>query len=331
MHKEHLRLGIWLLAAVVSGAIWFGPPTLAKGDEAPGGEIILDPVPDFRLSDGRDLRTMADPATRKLLTPVQGRGARFGPTQKKHYCRIKNSKRVQWVLNDLTTGEILSRSANADQLFFGASSSKIFVAAAFLKKRNGKLSPEELRLLTRMIVVSDNGAWLTLQRRTGEDGSDDTGRAAVQGFVREMGYPTIQGFQGWMQKPDGSRVHGNELNAVEVSQFLRDTYQGKYAGAEVLWKVMQATKTGGSKLDKYVPGDVYIAGKTGTYSGPNASPETVKLPDIRARNHAAIVTVRGQPYGLTVLSNTGDNEDVAVLGGGLIREYLGLRPTTTCP
>ena len=198
------------------------------------------------------------------------------------------------------------------------------------EKAGGRLDREQLDLLIRMIVVSDNGAWRALQRQAGPDGSDDGGRAAVQAFTRRRGYPTIQGFQGWMRRPDGSRVHGNELNAVEVSRFLRDTYLRRYAGADVLWKVMQATRTGASKIDKYTPADVYIAGKTGTYSGSNESPATVKLPAIHARNHAASVLIGGRQYGITILCNTGDSEDVAVLGGGLQREFLGVEPTVVC-
>ena len=306
-------------------------PHDAVADEAPGGEIDLDLAPDFRLDDGRDLRTIAGASARRLLTPVKGRGGRFGTAQQKRYCRLRQgSDQVQWTLNDLETGEILSRSANADQLFFGASTSKIFVGAAFLDSRQGRITAQELGLLVQMIAVSNNGAWLTLQKRAGKDGTADAGRAAVQAFTRRMGYPTIQAFQGWMRRPDGSRVHGNELNSIEVAQFLRDTYERKYPGADVLWKVMQATRTGGSKIDKYTPSDVYILGKTGTYSGSNESPGTVRLPTIRARNHAAAVRVRGRYYGVTVLTNTGNNEDVAVLAGGLMREFLGVRPSVSC-
>jgi hypothetical protein len=35
-------------------------------------------------------------------------------------------------------------------------------------------------------------------------------------------------------------------------------------------------------------------------------------------------------YGLAILSNTGSGEDVAILGGGLMREYLGVEPTVAC-
>ena len=87
---------------------------------------------------------------------------------------------------------------------------------------------------------------------------------------------------------------------------------------------MQAMRTGRRKLDRYVPSSVLLGGKTGTYDGPNASPSTVPLAQIRARNHAAAITVGDRVYGLSVLSNTGESKDVAVLAGGLVREYLGL-------
>ena len=76
------------------------------------------------------------------------------------------------------------------------------------------------------------------------------------------------------------------LTALALAQFLHDTYQRKYPGADVLWKVMQATRTGKGKIDKFTPANVYLGGKTGTYSGPNASPETVDLPTIEARGVA---------------------------------------------
>ncbi len=331
MRRQEGDLGSWIFVAAAVSLTLLVHPASALADEAPGGDIELDVAPDFILDDGLDLRSFGDAATRQLLTPVRGRGVRFGSRQKERYCSLKATpERVQWAVNDLSTGEILSQSPGADRLFFGASSSKIFVAAAFLDKQQGEFSKQQLGLLARMIVVSNNGAWLALQREAGEDGTNDSGRAAVHAFVQRMGYPTIKGFQGWMQKPDGSRVHGNELNAIEVAQFLSDTYQRKYKGADVLWKIMQATKTGGSKINKYAPTDVYVGGKTGTYSGPNESPETVRLPTIKARNHAATLRIGNRYYGLVVLTNTGDNEDVAVLSGGLMREYLGVEPGVSC-
>ncbi len=285
----------------------------------------------FMLSNGIDLRAFGDASTRRLLNRVRGVGKEFGAPQRARYCRLKEiSDEVQWVVNDLETGETISRSANAEELYFGASVAKLFVAAALLEKQSGRFSRAQLGQLVKMIVVSDNVAWLALQRQVGEDGTLNSGREAVQAFVERMGYPAIQGFQGWIVKQDGTRVHGNELNALALSQFLSDTYRRKYEGAEVLWKIMQATRTGKGKIDKYTPRHVHVGGKTGTYSGPNASPATVRLTTIRARNHAAVLMIGSHHYGISILTNTGSSEDVAVLGGGLMREYLGVDERVEC-
>ncbi|MDJ0949038.1 MAG: serine hydrolase [Alphaproteobacteria bacterium] len=285
----------------------------------------------FVLEGGLDLRDFADAPTRALLERIKGEGEAFTAEDKAHYCRLKgNAVEIQWVVNNLDTGEVIARSANAEVLYFGASVSKVFVAAALLDKQKGKFTRTQLRQLAKMIVVSDNPAWRDLQRQVGEDGSDDSGRAAVHAFVRRMGYPTIMGFQGWRTRKDGVREHGNELNTLELARFLYDTYQRKYPGAEALWKIMQATRTGSRKIGKFTPANVYIGGKTGTYSGPNSSPKTVRLATIESRNHAAVLMVGDSHYGLSILANTGSSEDVAVLGGGLMREYLGVAERVDC-
>jgi hypothetical protein len=185
--------------------------------------------------------------------------------------------------------------------------------------------------MARMIVRSNNPAWRELQRQAGPDGSDDGGRLAVDNFTSKLGYENLRAFQGWMTRPDGSRLHGNELNSQDVNRFLYDTYHNRYPGAEVLWKIMQATRTGSNKIDKYTPTSIYISGKTGTYHGPNESKDTVKLDVIKARNHVAVLNINDKHFGLTILSNTGRDEDVAVLSGGLMREYLGVEKPVLCP
>ena len=285
----------------------------------------------FTLDNRLDLRAFGGQQVKRLLTRVKGKGEVFSVKQALSYCKLKkNSQQIQWVVNDLQTGEIISKSANANKLFFGASVSKLFVAAALLHKQQGKLNKAQLNQLVKMIVVSDNYAWKALQREVGDDGTNDSGRAAVDKFVQHMGYADIKGFQGWLNKKDGTKIHGNELNTIQLSNFLHDTYQGNYAGAKVLWKIMHATKTGRRKIDKYTPSHIYIGGKTGTYHGPNASPETVRLPTVRAHNHAAVLEINDKYYGISILSNTGSSEDVAILAGGLMREYLGVGERINC-
>jgi hypothetical protein len=285
----------------------------------------------FTLENDIDLRSLGGANVGDLLTRVKGKGSLFGEKQRKRYCELtENAEQVQWVLNNLESGEVISKSPNADKLFFGASVSKLFVAAALLNKQKGQLEKVQMDQLVRMIVVSDNHAWKELQRQVGDDGSNDSGREAIDEFVQQMGYTKIKGFQGWLRKEDGTRIHGNELNALQLSSFLYDTYQRNYEGAEVLWKVMHATRTGKSKIDKYTPSTVYIGGKTGTYHGPNVSPETIQQPTIKARNHAAVLKIDDRYYGLSIFTNTGSNEDVAILGGGLMREHLGVGEGIDC-
>ena len=51
---------------------------------------------------------------------MRGRGTTFGPRQRERYCSLKRSpESVQWVLNDLDTGEVLAKSPGAERIFFG--------------------------------------------------------------------------------------------------------------------------------------------------------------------------------------------------------------------
>jgi len=293
------------------------------------------PSPDaddfFILSNGVDLRTLADPPVAHLLTPVRGEGNTFGSREMRRYCELKrNPEEIQWTVNDLQTGEILSRSPNSGEAFFGASASKIFVAASLLHKQHGKLTKTRLELLVKMIVKSDNAAWKELQRQAGDDGTDDSGREYVNQFVEVIGCSNTRGFQGWLCLENGEKIHGNELNTMALSKFLYDTFHYNYRGAESLWKIMHATKTGRQKINKYTPKHLFIGGKTGTYDGPNQSPKTIHFKTIRARNHVAMLKIEGRYYGISILSNTGSNDDVAVLGGGLMREFLSVEKAPAC-
>lgn len=284
----------------------------------------------FTLSSGLNLRTFGGTEVRDLLSRRKGVGSNFGQKQKQQYCRLKENAEIQWSLADLETGKNISSSSNAGAAFFGASASKIFVAAALLNKQDGEISKKQLVLMSRMIVRSDNNSWKELQRQAGTGDDDNSGRQAVQSFIEKMGYENLRAFQGWMTSSDGSRLHGNELNSQAVTAFLYDTYHKNYPGAEILWKIMHATRTGSKKIDKYTPQSVFIAGKTGTYHGPNESKETIDHDEIKARNHVVIVTIDEKKYSLSILCNTGRDEDVAVLGGGLMREYLGVGDPIDC-
>ncbi len=215
----------------------------AHADAADESQATHD-VRYFVLENGTDLREFGGSRIGKMLVRIKGQGIPFGDKQRQHYCRIKHDENVQWALNNLETGELIARSNNAGEVFFGASVAKVFVAAALLHKQKGDFTKAQLGLMVRMIVVSSNSAWKELQRQVGDDGTDDAGRAAVHAFAQSMGYFNTRGFQGWWRKKDGTRIHGNELNSLELAKFVYDTYNGLYEGAEVLWHIMQATATG---------------------------------------------------------------------------------------
>jgi hypothetical protein len=206
---------------------------------------------------------------------------------------------------------------------FGASVSKIFVSATLLKERDGNLNDRELRKLAEMISVSGNVAWLDPQRSIG-DGDADKGRHKITDFTRNMGHERTRGFQGCLGK-----IHGNELTASELGNFLHDTCCKRYEGAEILWIVMHTCRTGGRKANKYLPSDLYLGGKTGTYSGTTVYPETglSKNPDDspfrgNVRHQVVAFKHNGTQYGMALLTNKASSEHVALLAGGLFRKHL---------
>lgn len=273
------------------------------------------------LPNGKDLRTISVSGERLSLS--RGTGQTFGPSAKAAYQKLKaDSKadpnhKVHWVLMDLDGGRVLDQSANADKRLFGASSSKIFVGAGLLDKQAGAISSSQLQLMSDMLVVSSNTAWTNLQSQVG-DGNSDKGRERIYAFTQRMGYEQTRGFQGYW-----GRMHGNELTAMETAEFLHDTYMGNYPGAETLWKLMHACRTGASRGRKYLPTSLLVGGKTGTYDGSTENPENGQNYNVAIRNHVLIFNVLGRQYGLVVLANTGSDESAALLAGGLLREYTG--------
>ena len=92
---------------------------------------------------------------------------------------------------------------------------------------------------------------------------------------------------------------------------------------------MHTCRTGGSKADKYLPGDLYLGGKTGTYSGTTVHPETgaSKNPDgspfrVNVRHQVVVFKHNGTQYGMALLTNKASNEDVALLAGGLFHKHI---------
>lgn len=280
------------------------------------------------------------------LASTHGVGTKFGADQceqfKKLYSNSKlaENKKVQWVLMDLDAdqrGVIVDQSSNIDQRIFGASTSKIFVAAALLDRRGGQLTDRNITLMKSMIIQSSNAAWSELQTVLG-DGSWQLGQRRNLIFTQKIGLHSTRGFSGTIaasalgdelktlkgnEQTAAGGIHGNELTARETTELVYDIVRGKFAGAEILRKIMSAYRTGSAKGNKYVPSDIAVGGKTGTYGG--ESIELGKAVNVNVRNTALFFKGRnGKRFGITVLANTGADETSALIVGGLIRKYGGV-------
>ncbi len=278
--------------------------------------------PDFHLlANGYSLFKMS--VSGSALYFAKGSGTNFSDTKLLEFEALRKFTKenaehsVQWALMNLDSGKMIEQSAGANRKIFGASVSKIFVAATLLNKQKGQLSSYQLQLMADMLVVSSNSAWTELQRQIG-DGDADLGRKLNHEFTQAMGYKRTRGFQGWW-----GDLHGNELTAAETVQFMYDTYQNHYQGADTLWKLLHTVRTGSTRGRRYIGPEIHTAGKTGSYAGPTVDPETGKSknPDgsdytVNVKNHALSFRVNGTQYGLVVLANSGTNDSAALLMGG---------------
>lgn len=218
--------------------------------------------------------------------------------------------------------------------------------------RTETISDDDLTHMARIYMHSDNDSWVLLQSRLGKDKSGelnaDRGRAAVIEFTERMGYHDIRAWQGDLVVESESKVtnslrkevksrtrlgidekyiHGNELTAADTAKYLYDTYTGRYAGAEYAWKMLYTCQTGDKKGNKYIPKNIFVGGKTGTYPNGRAQMSEVNgvKKKVAVRSHALVFHYNGTQYGLVVLTDLGKNEPAAVLAGGLIREFVGVR------
>lgn len=258
----------------------------------------------------------------KPLALVSGRGLPFGKQQAARYGVLKEKglsqslAPIQWCLMDLDQDKILSRSKDAHLNMYGASVSKIYIGAALLHQQKGKLSRGQLQSLADMVVVSSNTAWAKLQRDLG-DGNDGKGQLRAWQFSKALGHQKSIPFRGWH-----GTIHGNEVNPIEMTQLLSDTYWQRYDGAELLWPIMFATRTGDQKGAKYLPSQWLIGGKTGTYQGPTAHALTGKTYHARVAHHSLIIKTSDQTFGLTVMTDGLSSEDVAIMAYGLAKEHI---------
>lgn len=304
-------------------------PVEVIGDEpqdAAPADGLSSPAEDKSFAtfpDGKPLSSIK--VSGAALTLSRGSGNAWTATKQTEYEKLKkdtmanSGHAVQWTFMDLDAHRVIAKSAGSNKRLFGASSSKVYVAASLLDYKKGKLTASQLQLMAEMLVVSSNTAWTNLQTQLG-DGSAEKGRQRNLDFTRRMGYAATRGFQGYL-----GNMHGNELVPDEAAETLYDIYTNAFPGAEFLWKLMHTCRTGAARGRKYIPSTIYVGGKTGTYDGPTENPDSGKSYNVKVRNHLLVFNVEGRQFGLAVLANSGSDESAALLAGGLIREFTSLK------
>jgi hypothetical protein len=155
------------------------PPVLPSSPVSPSSPSNPITDPNFLvLADGTNLKNVK--VSGEALSLTRGSGTSFNASQQAQYLDLKARTRgagdpkIQWVIMDLDDHVIIDQSANTDRRMFGASASKIFVAGTLLDKQRGDLTPKQVQLMSDMLVVSSNSAWVELQKEIG-DGNDDRG------------------------------------------------------------------------------------------------------------------------------------------------------------
>ena len=291
-------------------------------------QVLADYPTDLILSNGVDLNKKSSRNVK--LSWSKGLGGAWNSDHEKTYQEMFDRFQfdpqapVQWALWDLKTGETLSQSEGGNWFFYGASVSKAVMASALLEYKNGveNLGPKSFQDLIDMIVVSDNQAWGRTQGRIGE-GDQNFGRQRIHDFTQALGMGRTRAFRGFL-----GDLHGNEISVNELRQWAQLLYDGKLLGSQDLLKIMATTRTGRTKARAYIPKDVLFAYKTGTYAGPTWDPRTGsdRNPDgspfkVQVAHQMSMIKFGKKELGLIILTNRGKNRDVAIMAGGLFRQF----------
>lgn len=294
--------------------------------------LALALLPNFALA-AMPTNPVVDPAFSVLpngktlsslgLSLRKGDGKTFTPALQAKYEKLKKDSqtvkgtKVTWVLMDLDSHQIIDQSIEASRLQFGASVNKAFIAGTLLDKQRGSITSSQLKLMAAMLSVSSNKARDAIAWNEIGGGSKTKGAELIQAFTQRMGYKRTRAYGGQLHGE-----HGNELSALETAEYFYDVYQGRFPGAEYVWKLMHTCSTGANRARTYLPKDLYIGGKTGTYSGPTEDPETGRSITVRVKHHSIVFNYGGRQYALTIFANTGEEETTAILAGGLLREHI---------
>lgn len=277
-YKRYILGGLALvfLASVVAGK---------KAVQAFGWSKAVDFFTDLR---GKNLAAIGA-SVGVSMKRNNGSNGTFDPSK---YAAAKANPKVYWAVYDINAERLLAASPNGTVNVYGASVPKVCVSAAALANNNGVLSSDaDYGKMIRLLVLSDNSMWTPVSVMAGGD-------AAVNRWAAAMGYN---------MRP--ARGAGNQSNAVDLCRFWSDVCHGKFPGADVIFRITNSCQTGGGRSLRFMPSDVFIGGKTGTYE---------------ADTHDTCWIQRGDRFfAITVLTELGGagGEAIAHTFRGLYEEY----------
>lgn len=220
-----------------------------------------------------------------------GKGKNFNLTK---YENLKTNTNIKWAVYNINTNNLIAQN-NGNQNIYGASVSKVVVAAVALVNNNGNLSDPNLQKMMKLLIESDNSVWNDIQSLAG-------GPTKVNEWAESMGYN---------MKPSRNI---NQINAVGMCKFWSDTYNNKYEGSNTILKITNSVQTSSNKSLPYLPQDVFVGGKTGTFFQ-----ESSKI----FYNHDS-VWIKGNNgvFSITILSDGSISfDDLGQMFGGLYYEY----------
>lgn len=260
-----------------------------------------------------------------VSSPTMGMGKEFTKANRAHYRKLKqltsrpdSAQKIEWILTDLESGQNIARTRNTQSQFFGASISKLFVAATFLDATRSfeDLSRTDLQSLLDMLIVSDNGAWRRLHRAVGK-GKEKKSQKLIQGLLQRLGLPKTRGYLGVFEGKTG-----NKINAKDLNSFLIAIHRKRFRNSDQLLALMMRARLPKQGARKYIPKSVVVGGKDGRFFKEFRHPQT-GISAVKSVYHEVLIIHFGpKTYGLTILSQYHSQADISVLCGGIVEEYI---------
>lgn len=231
----------------------------------------------------------------------KNRGLEKGGFSRNTYQVLKSSPFVHLCVLDIKGNKVLFQTHNAKENIEAASVSKVCASMAALDMHKGVL-PEisDYEHMLRLLVCSNNKTWDRIQEIA-------DGKLGVNSWALQKGFH---------MKPACVGPGNNLVNAYDMCYFWGAVLKGQYLGSELIFKLSSSCKTHDTRALKYMPGNCFLGGKTGTYK--------------KANHDSCWVLYQGQFYAISVMTLLGNeneelsaiaDEDVAILFRGLFDEY----------